>query len=193
MINNTASSSTILSSSVMKIINLSKLLLLTFILGFLAAGVNASENTDEALESSIEALKKEVLSLNRDLFILEEDLLFPANTQFSIFLSINAGQLFTLDSVQLRIDDKNVANHLYTERELAALNRGGVQRLYIGNLPSGEHEIVAVFTGVGPGGRDYRRGKTIVVNKTTEPQFVEFTIDDDASKEQPEFNARVWE
>jgi hypothetical protein len=177
----------------MKIINLSKLLLLTFILGFLAAGVNASENTDEALESSIEALKKEVLSLNRDLFILEEDLLFPANTQFSIFLSINAGQLFTLDSVQLRIDDKNVANHLYTERELAALNRGGVQRLYIGNLPSGEHEIVAVFTGVGPGGRDYRRGKTIVVNKTTEPQFVEFTIDDDASKEQPEFNARVWE
>ncbi len=193
MINNTASSSTILSSSVMKIINLSKLLLLTFILGFLAAGVNASENTDEALESSIEALKKEVLSLNRDLFILEEDLLFPANTQFSIFLSINAGQLFTLDSVQLRIDDKNVANHLYTERELAALNRGGVQRLYIGNLPSGEHEIVAVFTGVGPNGRDYRRGKTIVVNKTTEPQFVEFTIDDDASKEQPEFNARVWE
>ena len=106
---------------------------------------------------------------------------------------MNAGQLFTLDSVQLRIDDKNVANHLYTERELAALERGGVQRLYIGNLASGEHEIVAVFTGVGPSGRDYRRGKTIVVDKTTEPQFVEFTIVDDTSKEQPEFNARVWE
>jgi len=193
MINRTAPSSTILSSSVMKIIDLSKLLLLTVILGFLAASVNAAEDSDKTLESSIEELKKEVLSLNRDLFILEEDLLFPANTQFSIFLSMNAGQLFTLDSVQLRIDDKNVANHLYTERELAALTRGGVQRLYIGNLPSGEHEIVAVFTGVGPNGRDYRRGKTIVVNKTTEPQFVEFTIEDDASKEQPEFNARVWE
>ncbi|RLA12839.1 MAG: AraC family transcriptional regulator [Gammaproteobacteria bacterium] len=162
-------------------------------LGFLATGVNASEDSDETLESSIESLKKEVLSLNRDLFILEEDLLFPANTQFSIFLSMNAGQLFTLDSVQLRIDDKNVANHLYTERELAALERGGVQRLYIGNLASGEHEIIAVFTGVGPGGRDYRRGKTIVVDKTAEPQFVEFTIIDDTSKEQPEFNARVWE
>jgi len=177
----------------MKIINLSKLLLLPFMLGILAANVNAAENTDEALESSIEALKKEVLSLNRDLFILEEDLLFPANTQFSIFLSMNTDQLFTLDSVQLRIDDKNVANHLYTERELAALNRGGVQRLYIGNLPSGEHEIVAVFTGIGPSGRDYRRGKTIVLEKTTEPQFVEFTIEGDISKEQPEFNARVWE
>ena len=181
------------TSSVMKIINLSKLLLLPFMLGILAANVNAAENTDEALESSIEALKKEVLSLNRDLFILEEDLLFPANTQFSIFLSMNTDKLFTLDSVQLRIDDKNVANHLYTERELAALNRGGVQRLYIGNLPSGEHEIVAVFTGIGPNGRDYRRGKTIVLEKTTEPQFVEFTIEGDISKEQPEFNARVWE
>ena len=187
MTNQSPSFPTIAASSVIKC------LLLAFMLGFLAAGANANEHSDEALESSIESLKKEVLSLNRDLFILEEDLLFPANTQFSIFLSMNAGQLFTLDSVQLRIDDKKVANHLYTERELAALNRGGVQRLYIGNLPSGEHEIVAVFTGIGPGGRDYRRGKTIVIVKTTEPQFVEFTIEDDTSKEQPQFNARVWE
>jgi len=183
----------VFASLVMKFIYLSKLSLLILMLGFFVTGVNANEDTDDTLESSIESLKKEVLSLNRDLFILEEDLLFPANTQFSIFLSTNAGQLFTLDSVQLRIDDKNVANHLYTERELAALERGGVQRLYIGNLASGEHEIVAVFTGVGPGGRDYRRGKTIVVDKTAEPQFVEFTIVDDTSKEQPEFNARVWE
>ena len=173
--------------------DLAKLLLLIIVLGNLPASLGAAENTDEALESSIESLKKEVLSLNRDLFILEEDLLFPANTQFSIFLSMNTGLLFTLDSVQLRIDDKNVANHLYTKRELAALNRGGVQRLYIGNLPSGKHEIVAVFTGIGPNGRDYRRGKTITVDKTTEPQFVEFTIEDDTSKEQPAFNARVWE
>ena len=146
-----------------------------------------------ALEDSIEALKKEVLSLNRDLFILEEDLLFPSNTQFSIFLSMNAGALFTLDSVQVKIGDKNIANHLYTERELAALKRGGVQRLYIGNLPSGEHEIVAIFTGIGPSGRDYRRGETITIEKTSEPQFVEFMIADDATKEQPQFNVRVWE
>jgi hypothetical protein len=131
--------------------------------------------------------------LNRDLFILEEDLLFPSNTQFSVFLSMNSGVFFTLDSVQLKIDDKNVANHLYTERELAALKRGGVQRLYIGNLNSGEHEIVAIFTGIGPKGRDYRRGESIVFDKTTEPQFVEFAITDDTAKEQPVFNARIWE
>ena len=177
------------------------LLLLISVCGFFpgtlaAQNASAKTNTDtpeQGLANSIEALKKEVLSLNRDLFILEEDLLFPSNTQFSVFLSVNAGALFTLDSVQLRIDNKNVANHLYTEREIAALRRGGVQRLHIGNLISGEHEIVAVFTGVGPNGRDYRRGKTIVIQKTSEPQFVEFIVEDDASKEQPEFSARAWE
>lgn len=151
------------------------------------------EEAEDSLDASIEALKNEVLSLNRDLFILEEDLLFPANTQFSVFLSMNAGALFQLDSIQLKIDDKNIANHLYTERELAALKRGGVQRLYIGNLPTGEHEVVAIFTGIGPKGRDYRRGETITIEKTTEPQFIEFIIEDDSGKEQPQFDVRIWE
>ena len=152
---------------------------------------DVSEGT--SLDTDIEALKKEVLSLNRDLFILEEDLLFPSNTQFSVFLSMNAGALFSLDSIQLKINDKNIANHLYTERELAALKRGGVQRLYIGNLPSGEHEVIIIFTGVGPKGRDYRLGESVVIEKTTEPQFVEFMIADDTGKEQPQFDVRVWE
>ncbi len=95
--------------------------------------------------------------------------------------------------MQLKIDDKNIANHLYTERELNALKRGGVQRLYIGNLASGEHEIVAIFVGIGPNGRDYRRGKSIVIEKSTEPQFVEFLITDDTAKEQPSFDVRIWE
>ena len=158
-----------------------------------AESLDEDESVEGSLDADIEALKKEVLSLNRDLFILEEDLLFPSNTQFSVFLSMNAGALFSLDSIQPKIDDKNIANHLYTERELAALKRGGVQRLYIGNLPTGEHEIILIFTGVGPKGRDYRLGETIVIEKTTEPQFVEFMIADDTGKEQPQFDVRVWE
>ena len=158
-----------------------------------AESLDEDGSEEASLDTDIEALKKEVLSLNRDLFILEEDLLFPSNTQFSVFLSMNAGALFSLDSIQLKIDDKNIANHLYTERELAALKRGGVQRLYIGNLSSGEHEIVAIFTGIGPKGRDYRRGESVVIEKTTEPQFVEFMIADDTVKEQPQFNVYVWE
>jgi hypothetical protein len=155
--------------------------------------LDAAALEEGSLDADIEALKKEVLSLNRDLFILEEDLLFPSNTQFSIFLSMDSGALFNLDSVQLKVDDKNVSNHLYTQRELEALKRGGVQRLYIGNLSSGEHEIIAIFTGVGPKGRDYRLGESVVIEKTTEPQFVEFMIADDTGKEQPQFDVRVWE
>ena len=168
------------------------------------AGIVTDETTDAelldedalekaSLDAEIEAFKREMLSMNRDLFILEEDLLLPPNTQFSVFLSMDAGALFSLDSVQLKINDKNIANHLYTERELAALKRGGVQRLYIGNLPSGEHEIVAIFTGVGPSGRDYSRGESVVIETTTEPQFVEFMIADDTGKEQPQFDVRVSE
>lgn len=151
----------------------------------------ASES--QGLEKRIQSLKKEVLDLNRDLFLLEEDLLFPANTQFSVFLSMDAGLYFNLDSVKLKIDDKIVANHLYTEKEVKALQRGGVQRLYIGNLPTGEHEIIALFIGKGPSERDYKRGTSIKIKKTSEAQFVELKITGDNTKEQPEFVSKVWE
>jgi hypothetical protein len=147
----------------------------------------------QALDNRIQDLKQEVLQLNRDLFLLEEDLLFPSNTQFSVFVSLDAGSLFALDSIQLKINDKLVASHLYTERELAALQRGGIQRLYIGNLASGKHELIAIFTGQGPSKRDYRRGTTIEFEKTMDPQFVELKIVDDPSKEQPDFSVKVWE
>lgn len=161
-------------------------------LSFYAAVVLAQEPGLE-LQQNIQDLKKEVLKLNRNLFMLEEDLLFPANTQFSVFLSMDAGHLFKLDAVQLKIGNKVVANHLYTEREIAALKRGGIQRLYIGNLPSGEHEIIALFTGKGPSDRDYRRGETIIIEKGADPQFVELQIIDNPGKEQPDFKSRVWE
>jgi hypothetical protein len=159
----------------------------------LAHAADKAASSQRALDNQIQDLKQQVLELNRDLFLLEEDLLFPANTQFSVFLSMDAGQLFELDSVQLKIDDKVVANHLYTEREIDALRRGGVQRLYIGNLASGKHELVAFFTGQGPSKRDYRRGTTVTIEKTTDPQYVELKISDNATKEQPEFNVKVWE
>lgn len=160
----------------------------------LVSSLNAvAQEPATELQQNIQDLKKEVLKLNRNLFILQEDLLFPANTQFSVFVSVDSGKLFDLDSVQLKIDNKIIANHLYTERELAALKRGGVQRLYMGNLASGKHEIIALFTGKGPAGRDYRRGETITIEKGSEPQFVELQLIDDASKEQPEFKARIWE
>jgi len=153
----------------------------------------AGNKTVTTLDTQIQDLKKQVLDLNRDLFLLEEDLLFPANTQFSVFVSMDVGMLFDLDSVQLKLDNTVVGNHLYTEREINALKRGGVQRFYIGNLTTGEHELVAFFVGKGPKNRDYKRGTTLKFTKGSAAQFVELKITDSESKLQPEFKAKVWE
>jgi len=167
--------------------------IISILLFVLISSSTFAEEKSPALEKQVQSLKKEVLDLNKELFILEEDLLFPANTQFSIFLSMDIGELFDLDSVQIEIDGKNISNHLYTLREINALKRGGVQRIYIGNIASGKHELVAFFTGKGPSKRHYKRGTTIEVEKTSSPLFVELKIIDNLSKQQPEFKTKVWE
>lgn len=148
---------------------------------------------NRTLDDRVQALKKEVKALNRDLFILEEELLFPSSTQVAIFLSFDVGEFFKLDSVQVKIDDKVVANHLYTNRELGALKRGGVQRLYIGNVKAGEHELIATFRGPGPNNREYRRGTTLKFKKSSAAKFMELKIVDATQSLQPEFVVKEWE
>jgi len=146
-----------------------------------------------ALDADVQDLKKQVLDLNRDLFLLEEELLFPSNTQVAVFVSMDVGDFFGVDSVELKVDNKDVANYLYTEREAKALVKGGVQRLFVGNLKAGEHELVAVFTGEGPHVRDYRRGAALKFEKGIGPKYIELTISDRESKQQPEFVVKEWE
>ncbi|CAN5229019.1 hypothetical protein BH24PSE2_BH24PSE2_17760 [soil metagenome] len=145
-----------------------------------------------SLDQEVQALKKDVVNLNRDLFILEEELLFPANTQLAVFVSMDVGELFALDSVQLKIDGREVANYLYTEREVDALLRGGVHQLWLGNVRSGPHEIVAFFTGKGPHERDYRRGATIEVDKELGAKYLELEVSDRVAGLQPEFVVKEW-
>ncbi|HSI51378.1 MAG TPA: AraC family transcriptional regulator [Ideonella sp.] len=146
-----------------------------------------------ALDARVEGLKSDVIQLNRDLLLLEEELLFPASTQVAVFVSSDVGDLFMLDSVQVLLDGKEVGNHLYTERELVALRRGGVQRFYLGNLRSGEHTLVAFFVGKGPHERDYKRGTTLKFEKGSEPKYVELQIKDSARTLQPVFDVKVWQ
>jgi hypothetical protein len=156
------------------------------------AGPAAGDNF-KSLDEEVQSLKKEVLDLNRELFVLEEELLFPANTQVAVFVSMDVGEFFALDSVTLKFDNKEVANYLYTEREAQALLKGGVHRVFIGNLKAGEHELVALFTGQGPNTRDYRRGATIKVEKGVGAKYIELKISDRAVKAQPEFVVKEWE
>lgn len=154
-----------------------------------------ADSRDEfrSIDRNVQALKKEVLDLNRDLFLLEEELLFPANSQVAFFVSLDVGEYFELDSINIKIDGKEVANYLYTAREADALVRGGVQRLHMANLKTGDHELVAIFTGKGPNIRDYRRGATLNFNKGIGAKYLELEITDRVQKQQPEFVIKEWE
>jgi hypothetical protein len=175
------------------------LLILAIWLGIaLAATARAATAGGEATQADsvdldVQTLKKDLVDLNKDLFKLEEELLYPASTQVAVFVSVDVGTFFALDSVTLKVDDKEVTNYLYTEREVQALHRGGVQRLYLGNLKAGEHELIALFTGKGPHERDYRRGTTLRIDKGVGASYIELKISDRVASLQPEFVVKVWE
>jgi nucleoid-associated protein YgaU len=158
-----------------------------------AATSDAPPPDFKTLDQEVQGLKKDVIDLNKDLFVLEEELLFPANTQVAVYVSMDVGAFFALDSVTVKIDNKEVKNYLYTAREADALLKGGVQQIYLGNLKVGKHELVAFFTGKGPVERNYRRGATVNFDKGVGAKYLELKITDKVAKHQPEFTIKDWE
>ncbi len=147
----------------------------------------------KTLDLEVQGMKRDVIDLNKDLFVLQEELLFPANTQVAVYVSMDVGAFFALDSVTLKIDNKEVKNYLYTAREAQALLKGGVQEIYLGNLKTGKHELVAFFTGKGPVDRDYKRGATVNFEKGVGAKYLELKITDRVTKHQPEFKIKDWD
>lgn len=145
--------------------------------------------TESELAEQIETLQQSLVKLNRDLFILEEDLLFPSSTQVVVYLSMDVGTYFDLDSVEVKIGDETVSHYLYTAKQVDALVRGGVHRVYIGNIGQGEHELTAFFHGTGPEQRPYKRGVTLAFEKSDDASAIELQIVDSTMAQQPEFKA----
>ncbi len=154
--------------------------------------IKPTEANSTELSTNIESLKQAALELNRDLLILEEDLLFPASTQVAVYVSVDVGYYFKLDAVKLKVDDKLVASHLYTQKQNSALTRGGIQRLYLGNLKTGTREITAFFHGYGPQEREYKRGATYQLTKDQTPTMLEIRITDSTESMQPKFDFKEW-
>ncbi len=149
-------------------------------------------NTVKKLSTQIQKLKLSVVDLNKDLRLMEEELLFPSSTQASVFVSLDIGQFFTLESIKLKLDGKQVASHLYSEKQRRALARGGIQRLHLTNLNQGLHTVSAFFTGLGPNGRPYKRGSELQFTKGKGTQFLELAIIDDVAKQEPTFTIKQW-
>ena len=158
-----------------------------------AAENQATQINDENLDSAIQSLKQEILNINNDLSILENDFLFPINARITLFVSLDTNEDFDLKSVNVKLDEKIIANHLYSERELNSLRRGGVQRLYINSLEPGDHELIVQYIGQGRNDRQFRRASVQNFTKNNNPQYVELKLSQKNSRRQPEFLLKVWE
>lgn len=165
--------------------NLSFLLLMS--LSLATVSIQAAEVTKEqikGLDEQVQDIKKDVLELTSELSRLEEKLLFPSNTQVSLFLSLAGDEDFVLDSMQIKVDNKVVAQHLYTFKEIEALRAGGVQRIYTGNIKTGDHQLVASFIGRTKSGNEYQRSENFTVTKAVGPKFVEIQISGSSASDQ---------
>ena len=155
--------------------------------------VTANAEDLQTIDQEAQQLRAAVLDLGREVAMLEEEILYPADTQLAVFVAMDLGEFFELDSVELQLDGKTVSNYLYTEREVDALYRGAVHKLYVGDITTGEHELVAFFTGKGPHQRDYRRGAKLTFEKADASKYVELMIADNESALRPDFVVREWD
>jgi hypothetical protein len=154
----------------------------------LVCSVVASE-----LDTDLAQFRKDVLDINRRLLLLEEELLFPADTQVAVFVSLDVGRYFSPDSITLKLNGKTIDGHLYTEREVQALRNGAIQKLHTTNVRNGRHTLTAFVTGAGPGGREYRRAVSLDFDKGNGRQFIQLRMEDDAAAQQPVFVFRSWQ
>lgn len=156
-------------------------------LSFVSISLQAAEVNKEqikGLDEQVQDIKKDVLELTSELSRLEEKLLFPSNTQVSLFVSIAGDKDFVLDSMQIKMNNKVVVQHLYTFKEMQALRSGGVQRIYTGNIKTGDHQLVASFIGRAKSDNEYQRSETFKVTKAVGPKFVEIQITGSSASDQ---------
>ena len=152
------------------------LVLSLLVFSFPAYGNEISREQIKGLDEQVQEIKSDVLDIAEELNQLEEKLLYPSNTQVSVFVSLENGENFRLDSVEIQLDGKPVAQHIYTFKELEALQKGGVQRIYTGNIMTGTHDLLVSVMGKSQGGTDFQKMERIRVNKDVGPKIVEVSL-----------------
>ena len=140
------------------------------------AAEDVSKEEMRGLDEQVQEIKSDVLGIAAELSLLEEKLLYPSNTQVAVFVSLGEGETFRLDAVQIQIDGEPVAHHIYSFKELEALRKGGVQRIYTGNVSAGEHQIEISAAGKLESGRDFGETRSFVFRKEVEPKLVGVTL-----------------
>jgi hypothetical protein len=139
-------------------------------------GEQVTRGQIKGLDEQVQEIKSDVLNIAAELGQLEEQLLYPSNTQVAVFISLDAKDTFRLDAVEIQIEGKPVAQHLYSFKELEAMQKGGVQRIYTGNLRTGAHDLAISVTGKSQGGADIRKTENFRIDKAVGPKIVELRL-----------------
>jgi len=130
----------------------------------------------KGLDEQVQEIKSDVLSIDAELRRLEEKLLYPSNTHVAMFVAIAKGDSMRLDAVRIQLDGQLVAHYIYSFKELDALQKGGVQRIYTGNIPTGSHQLEVSILGKLEGGKDYAQTEKFTIDKGVEPKLVGITL-----------------
>lgn len=139
---------------------------------FAVSAQDATQQEMRSLDDQVQEVKSDVLSIARDLSLLEERLLYPSNTELAVFVDLDGGESFRLDAIRLEIDDEPVASYIYSFKELEALQQGGVQRLYTGNVTTGSHQLTVQVDGKLQNGKDFSNIQTFPFSKSVEPDLL---------------------
>jgi hypothetical protein len=145
---------------------------------------DVSKEQLKGLDEQVQDIKKDVLSISADLTQLEEKLLYPSNTQVSIFVSFDADTKLPLNAVKIKIDGKETTSHIYTYKELEALQSGGVQRLYTGNIRSGEHTLDVIAMTKSSADSANSQSASLKFSKSVEPKLIEIKLSGSGSGNQ---------
>ena len=152
---------------------------LVLVLTMSAYGQEVSKEQLKGLDEQVQEIKSDVLAIAAELNQLEEKLLYPSNTQLAVFISMGEDEDFRLDAVAIQLGGKPVAYHIYTFKELDALRKGGVQRIYTGNIRTGAHDLQVTMAGKINKGSDFSKTKQFTVNKGAGPKIVELSLTDE--------------
>jgi hypothetical protein len=130
----------------------------------------------KSLDGQVQEIKSDVLNIASELGNLEERLLYPSGTQLAIFVAMADNEDFRLDAVKLEINGELATHHIYSFNELEALQKGGVQRAYTGNVMTGDHELHVTVIGKLDNGKDFTSSNSFPFSKGVKPKTLGITL-----------------
>ena len=142
----------------------------------LLAAEDLTGDNMRSLDGQVQEIKSDLLNIASELNTLEERLLFPSHTQVSLFVAIADNEDFRLDAVQIAINGELATHHIYSFKELDALQNGGVQKIYTGNLTTGEHDLQVTMIGKLKNGNDFSESGSFSLAKGVKPKAMGITL-----------------